>query len=585
MSILSSLHRFWLTSCLGLLCVATMTAQGQPSFEAFADAKQVLLRSYVEVSFVLHNADGSDFRPPSFEGFIVVDGPSRSSSTTIINGEMSTESAYLYTLQPRRTGKLQIGAASVRVNGRVLKTKPINIEILDSKKAGATEEAESVFLRAEPDVQDAWIGQQITLDYKLFTTQQVGSFNPIAESQYQGFYAEEIRRFNAPLQREVYKSRQYYTKIIKRVALFAQQSGDFSIDPFEVQLHLLTDNSDGPGFFFNRQVKRVPASTSPIVIKAKTLPPSAPPSFNGAVGHYSAIFSFGATDLSTDDALQIKLSITGDGDPKRLQAPTLTIPDGFDAYPPKMTQERYYEDNGRIISEKTFEYLFIPLKAGTYTIEPSFSYFDTDSTKYVTLKGEPTNISVRQGTQPRRSVIVEAEQQAGNQDIHALKSGFALKSARNYLWGSPILGVLVALPLIGFGIAAALKRRKNNRDSRDPEELRRQRARSVALQRLSQARTHLQAGQSRAFYDEVVKALTAYVCTKLQIPLSAWSKDNASRQMATAGIAENLIRQFSDIMSICEMALFAGMDNAEAMQDTLAKAETVIIGIEEQQKL
>lgn len=578
------LHRYLLIACLGLLCANTLMAQGQPRFEAFADAKQALLRSYVEVTFVLHNAEGSDFRPPSFDGFIVVEGPSRSSSTTIINGEMSTESAYLYTLQPRRTGKLQIGPASVRVNGRVLKTKPVDIEILDSKKAGAnaTDEAASVFLRAEPDVQDVWIGQQITLDYKLFTTEQVGSFNPISESPYRGFYAEEIRRFNAPLQREIYKGRQYNTKVIKKVALFPQQSGEFTIDPFEVQLHLLANDDSGPSFFFNRQVKRVPAATDPIVIKAKPLPPSAPASFNGAVGHYSAVFSFGGVDLSTDDALQLKLSITGDGDPKRLQAPTLKIPEGFDAYPPKMTQERNYEDNGRIISEKTFEYLFIPLKPGAYTLEPEFSYFDTDSLKYVIIKGEPTTLNVRQGTQPRRPAIVDSAEQAEKQDINSLKSGFALKSVQNRLWGRPLLAILVALPLLGFGAAFALRQRKKNLDNRDPEEMRRQRARAVALQRLTQARAHLQAGQSRAFYDEVVKALTAYICTKLQIPLSAWSKDNAGRQMAALGITDNLIGQFASVMNTCEMALFAGMDNTTAMQDTLNKAEAIIVGVEEQ---
>jgi hypothetical protein len=46
-------------------------------------------------------------------------------------------------------------------------------------------------------------------------------------------------------------------------------------------------------------------------------------------------------------------------------------------------------------------------------------------------------------------------------------------------------------------------------------------------------------------------------------------------------IKETLIEDFMKIMQICEMALFAGMDNSADRQNTYDKALSVISGIEE----
>ena len=91
-----------------------MPGQAGVSFEATADARQAVLESYFDVTFTLKNADGNNFTPPSFQDFIVVSGPSRSMQTSIVNGQVSKEEAYIYTLQPRRLGRLTIGSASIK---------------------------------------------------------------------------------------------------------------------------------------------------------------------------------------------------------------------------------------------------------------------------------------------------------------------------------------------------------------------------------------------------------------------------------------------------------------------------------------
>ena len=98
-------------------------AEGNITFEAFVDAKQVVLNSYFEVSFTLKNADGGSFTPPDFKYFQVLSGPNRSSSTTIINGQVSREIGLNYTLKPTQVGTFTIKPASIKAGGKVLRTK------------------------------------------------------------------------------------------------------------------------------------------------------------------------------------------------------------------------------------------------------------------------------------------------------------------------------------------------------------------------------------------------------------------------------------------------------------------------------
>ena len=122
---------------LALLVIAWLPliayAQNTVTFEAYANVKKVVKNSYFDLSFTLKNADGSGFRPPRFDNFVVASGPSRSVSTTIINGRVSKEMSYKYVLQPRTIGRFQIGKAAIKVNGKVLQTEPIFIEVVEGR--------------------------------------------------------------------------------------------------------------------------------------------------------------------------------------------------------------------------------------------------------------------------------------------------------------------------------------------------------------------------------------------------------------------------------------------------------------------
>lgn len=574
----NSKHLILISFCLIALF---SSAQAQVSFEAYVDAKQIVLNSYLEVNFTLKNADGANFRPPKFEGFSVLSGPNRSSSTTIINGKVSKEISLSYTLKPDRKGKLRIGSASIKTNGKILKTKPVPVEVLEGSSTGEEDEAQ-VYVKAVPNVLKARVGQQIILDYKLYTTIDIDSYNVLEESTYQGFFAKDIKRYDFRIVREVIDGKQYVTKIIKRVALYPQQAGLLTIDPMHLQMGIVSnENKRSRSFFFNKQVKRLPVQTEAIQIEVEPLPPNPPASFSGAVGNYKINTTLNRKTFTTDDVISLRMAISGNGDIKRVQAPEIKFPDNFEVYDPKILDESTFENKEGVIGKKMIEYLALPKDPGTYEIEPEFSYYSTDSAKYVTSTKGKFEIIVRQGANRPNAPEIEEEETVVKEDIHFIKTGTAIPVAKKSFFGSNLFWIFAFLPLLLLGSTLAFKQYKGRLNSIDPKLLKSRKARKVAQKRLSAAEQFMKSNNSRAFYNEISKAMLGYVCDKLRIPLSELTKDNVQEQLQALEVKPSNIEQFMTIIRTTEMAIFAGKDKPDAMQETYQKAVEVIAKIEE----
>ncbi len=566
-----------------MILLLPLFVTAQVSFEATTDARQVVVNNYVDITFTLRNADGDDFNPPSFENFSVLSGPARSLSTTIVNGKVSKEFSYVYTLQPRRKGKFTIGSASIRVAGKLFRTKPIQIEVIENKALGKINTANQVFVRAELNIKNAFIGQQITLDYKLYTAMDIDSYSILEESEYQGFYAQDLRRFDDPPVREVIRGVRYVTKILKRVALFPQQAGLLDIAPLKLEMAVLKEDPRQEGFLLNRPVQRIFLQSEPVNVNVKPLPNNAAPFFSGAVGNYIATYALNRTDVSTDDVLSLRLSISGNGDIKRVQPPKLELPDSFEVYDPKILEETTSESlNGELIGKKEIEYIILPKKAGKYRLQPSFSYFNPESGKYATINQNAFNITVQQGVRRATEPVAdEISTSVISDDIRFIKSATYLQQSNDYFFGSPIFWTLAALPFLFFGGIILLKRNQTQQSNIDTAQLRIKRARQEAQNRLKVAEQHLKVNQSRAFYNEISKSLLGYVCDKLQIAGSTLTKDNVREKLHSLNVEETLINDFMEIIQTSEIALYSGKDNPTAMNDIYQKAVSNLSIMEE----
>jgi len=467
-----------------------MAAQSPPQFQAIAESDKVLLNDFFQVHFSLKNGQGSNFRAPAFQGFKVVAGPSRRTSTTIVNGKVSTETGFSYSLQALKEGRFTIGTASIRVEGKELKTRPLKIQVVKGKTGLEKNEAQSFFVRAVPNVTETVIGQQVVLEYRLYTTVDVKSYNVLSEPDYQGFFATEITGAYRYGKREIIDGINYYTQVIKRMALFPQQAGQLNISSMSLQLSVVTRDPNNNSFFFGRRTQRVSAITEPISINVKPLPADQPDSFTGAVGNYRIHIAVNSTNITTDDVLNVRLSISGNGDIKRVQPPELQFPEAFEAYDPNILEESSFELNGTLSGKKEIEYLLVPRESGRYEIKPAFSYYDPDSAKYITVERR-FNLMVSQGSQNLNDRISEEKPEEGLKDIHYIKTSSRFKSKDSYFLGSVFFCLLVALPMLVLIGALILKRLQRKRANMDPALLKSKRARKLAEKRLEAARSFL----------------------------------------------------------------------------------------------
>lgn len=124
------MKKIWLyLLCLSLPLSMVAQKEGKISMEVSSDT--IGLNSTLEVSITVENTQIKRFNPPQFEGF-KVQGPSTSTSMSIINGNMSQSATYTYYLTPLEKGTLKLGAINVHTEGGILTTDEKEIVVLEN---------------------------------------------------------------------------------------------------------------------------------------------------------------------------------------------------------------------------------------------------------------------------------------------------------------------------------------------------------------------------------------------------------------------------------------------------------------------
>ncbi|RMF00348.1 MAG: protein BatD, partial [Bacteroidetes bacterium] len=416
----------------------------QPTFEAYADAKEIVQNSYFEITFTLRGDQGSDFQPPDFADFIVLSGPSRSFRTSVINGQVSQEVSYTYQLQPKRTGTLRIGEAQIKAGGNILRTKPLSIRVVQGQ--ADTQAGEEVLLQARISSREAYLGQQLVLDYVLSSRVEYRGLTAVAEPDYSGFYSRPVQQFDTRIQREVIDGIQYSSRIVKRVVLYPQETGTLTIDPLTVVLGIVIPGRTGGGFFSSIPTRRVTLSTAAIEVEVRPLPLPQPANFSGITGNYQMRVQATKTELSTDDAVSVYLLLEGRGDLNRVQAPNLNFPEQFERYDPKVKEEEYYDLPNEVKGRKVFEYLLVPKQAGQFRFEPELVIFNPDSAAYVTLRAAALHFTVSPGSGAKDSGLVADGQK--HQELYGPRATIELRKQQSRFFGTPLFWGVYALPFV-----------------------------------------------------------------------------------------------------------------------------------------
>ena len=595
---------------IGLIAISTHAFADKVTFTASApDA--VVTGDQFRLSYTITTQKVKDFRAPSIKGFDVLMGPSRSqqSSTQIINGNVSSASSitFTYILMANATGEFTIPGASIIADGNQMVSNSVRVKVLPQDQSsgqsssdgsssnrvssGNNTSSQDLFVTATASKTSVYEQEAFVLTYKIYTREHDMQLNNAKLPDFKGFHSQEIEMSNnAKWTPEHYKGRNYYSTVYRQFVLFPQQSGKLFIDPaqFELTIRKAVQTADPFDAFFNGGNNVVEAkkniSTPRIAINVNSLPAGKPADFSGGVGEFNITSSINNKDLKTNDALTLKLAISGTGNLKLISNPTIKFPEDFEIYDPKVDNQVRLTREG-LSGNKVIEYLAIPRHAGTFKIPGiSFSYFDIRSKSYKTLKTEEYVVNIEKGAGNADQVIAnftnKEDLKVLGEDIRFIKQGDVQVAPKGSFFYSSIgYWLLYIIPAIAFVIFFIVYRKQAAANA-NVAKVRTKKANKVAIKRMKLAGKLLSENKKESFYDEVLKALWGYISDKLNIPVSRLTKDNIEEKLIKHGVDEELIRDFLNALNECEFARFAPGDENQAMDKVYSSSIEVISKME-----
>ena len=595
-----------------LMAYSTQTFADKVSFVASAP-DVVVVGDQFRLSYTVTTQKVKDFRAPSIKGFDVLMGPSRSqqSSTQIVNGSVSSTSSitFTYILMANTAGEFTVPGASIVAEGNQMISNSVKIKVLPQDQnhnssrrnndnsssiqpsSNASVSNQDLFITATASKTNVYEQEAFVLTYKIYTRESNLQLNNAKLPDFKGFHSQEIEMTtNARWTPEHYKGRNYYTTVYRQFVLFPQQSGKLFIEPaqFQMTVNKPVQSADPFDAFFNGgnnviEIKK-PITTPKIAINVNPLPAGKPTNFLGGVGEFNISSSINSKELKTNDAITIKLVISGTGNLKLISNPEIKFPDDFEVYDPKVDNQVRLTKEG-LTGNKVIEYLAIPRHAGTYKIPGvSFSYFDIRSKSYKTLNTEDYVINVEKGAGNADQVIAnftnKEDLKVLGEDIRYIKQNeVTFQPKGSFFYGSMSYWLFYIIPALAF-ILFFIIYRKQAAENANVAKMRTKKANKVAIKRMKLAGKLLSENKKDAFYDEVLKALWGYISDKLNIPVSRLSKDNIEEKLRNHGVSEELIKEFLNALNDCEFARFAPGDENQAMDKVYSSSIEVISKME-----
>lgn len=417
-----------------LLLTMVPKSIAQKGVEIHVSNNEVEVGETVEVTYAFSDVSVGGFKAPIFKGFDV-SGPMTSSQVNIINGSVSRSKSVSFVLLALKPGNYSFDGAEVTIDGKKVKTAGFSIQVKGNGNNASSNSSNSsnasngrkwqddIFIVAAIDKNSAYVGEQIVLEYQLWTRLEYIPEEIIKNPVYNGFLMEDIKVPNGTSgTRKEINGVPYQVIPLKKVALFGSRPGKKVIPPLTLRgtVFIQLEEDMFPGMLFNKtEPKVVDLSTKEISIDIKALP-EAPPDFLGGVGKFELFSIYDRTNLPAGEALHLRLKIEGSGNIKLLQTPELQTPNDLEVFEPKVL-ENINNSGAQIQGFKDYDWVIVPQEEGDFKIPAfSISFFDPEKGVYYRKEIDEHPLTIRgKALQPYSPPLIQklkGKLQSKNQD-------------------------------------------------------------------------------------------------------------------------------------------------------------------------
>ncbi|MDZ7725816.1 MAG: BatD family protein [candidate division KSB1 bacterium] len=587
-----------------LFYAGSMNAQDL-NVQASVDRTRLSVNDRLTLTVELSGSDARQAgRPdlPDMQGFLQFLGSGGTSQNiSIVNGKMSASKAFTFYYRASKAGSFTIPAIQVTHKGQTVSSDPIPLTIMQSgaqpsrTPSDQTEGLDDhLMVRALVDKKQVYQHEPVHVTYRIYARVNVTSYGISKLPELTGFWSEDFDMPSRPQTRqEVINGNRYTVADIKRTALFPTSQGKKTIGPLVLDCEIRMQRGSGRDVFdsffddpFGRTVRKS-ISSEPVDITVKPLPKNGrPPGFSGAVGQYQLDAGIDKRQVETDEAITLKVTLSGTGNIKMLPVPEPDFPSDFELYDPKVTQT-VNRSGDRITGNKTVEYVLIPRFPGEQRIPPvRFSYFNPKTKSYETLSSPEFIISVSKSddtySAPAAGLSREEVKLLG-QDIHFIKleSG-SFQRLGSHFYNSLVFILLAFIPLAGIAGTAVYKKQRDKL-SQNYAYARRKKANAMAMKRLSRAKAVMNVDTQKQFYSEISDALYGFAADKLNKEKAGLLSSEIEKEFKIRTVPQDFRNEFFDLLKTCDFMRFAPAGGTEEdMEQFYQRAKEMIIKLEKE---
>nr|WP_288954847.1 BatD family protein [uncultured Polaribacter sp.] len=585
--------KFYISIIITLLTVSVVAQEAE--LTAKVSKNKLGVNQRLRIEFSINKQGGDHFSPPDFKNFKVVGGPSQSVSQSWINGKVSFSQSYTYIIQPKRKGEVNIGAASIKIGGKTIKSKPIKVIVLDAVELPKNPNdpnyiaQQNIHLVAEISKSRPYVGEGIYVEYRLYVSENINVYDyGVSEApKYNGFWNQDIKMNGFPVKMGKYNGEDYRYVVMQKALLIPTKTGNLVLDPMkmDIVIGVPTGRADFFGNVITRNIRKE-FSSAKKVIRPKSLPlEGKPENFTGAVGDFNFAVTLSKDILKSNESSQIKVGVTGKGNLKLFELPEVTTPVELEKYQPERKEKVRVSSSG-ISGTVSDLYTVVPQYKGKYKIpNVTFSYFNPKEEKYYTLSSEDLYVDVIEGKELitntdkfDNSVQKQTVKLTGkNFRYIQTKSSFEALEKEDF-FKSNLYYLLLLLPLIAIPVGVFIGK-QNEARSNDIVGNKLRKANRLAKKYLSEAKKQL--GNKEAFYEALERALHNYLKAKLGIETTDISKEKITQILKDKNVDETTKKQFIDVLKSSDFARYTPITDTE-MEAEFDRAKEVIVQLDKQ---
>ncbi len=507
-------------------------------------------------------------------------GESQSTSVSIVNGKVSQSRIISYTLVASSEGKLTIPAATVKVEGKLYQTNPVELTVVkavaqaqNGSTVGGNSHPDLVFIKPVVSKTKLYVGEATTVTYKLYERADISNVVVEKDVKPEGFWVEDIDvqqgRGSVPHTTEFLNGALYRVYTVKKMVLFPTRAGILTNGTYKLNCDaLLTKIKQQRGrtlledfdAFFGTLGKKVKIDVVAPEIKFEVmpLPEPKPVGFSGAVGKYTMSATLDKSKVKAGQPITFRFTVTGEGNIAAVLPVQLDLPDGFEKYEPKV-EESISRQGGVVSGTKTTEYVVIPRAGGKFEIEPvSFSFFDPEKGEYKTLVSPRFEIEV-EGEAIASAATPMADRQTlakTGGDIRFIKTQDDLKYRPVPIYQSVWFYSSFLLPLAAL-LFVLVRKQQQEKLQNNVALARAYRASPEAKKRLKLASELLKQNKQKEFFAELEQTLVKFIGNKFNTDDLALTKEELRSLLQEKKVAPATIEKCLQILEKSEYYRYA----------------------------